>query len=396
MADNFAIGPGVANTDVIDFTTSTGIKLFGAATGSLYGDKASRFDVNAKGIHSFLGLIEEHGMYHGLTGGTGILDIPVDIAVPLGETTSLVTSYGLIMIEHLREHVETYSGEPVRAKQDSAMLFKCLMASLSVKGRDKVRIWKDDYSVVGHVSGALLMKVIIRQSSVDTNATTRHIRMKFTRLDSTFAKMNYDVEQLNLYVLTWLEGLAARGGTTTDLSTHLFKAYKTSPNADLVDYVKDKQNAFDEGANVTANELMQMIVVKYSNLKEEEEEEYVHIKPESEDIIALQAQVEELKQAMTRKGQSGGSVPKSGSTQRPPMESWKKTAPTADEISKGYKKLVNGKEFFYCTKHGYWCAHLAKDCHSKLKNEGNKPSEEQKRLVNAMMALQEEADEESE
>ena len=392
MAD-FAIGPGVANNQVIDFTTSTGIKLFGAATSSLYGDKASRFDVNAKGIHSFLGLVEEHGMYHGLTGGTGILDIPVDVADPLGETTSLVTAYGMITIEHLRGHVQTYSGEPVRAKQDSAMLFRCLMASLSVKGRDKVRIWREDYTVGDHVSGSLLLKVIIRQSSVDTNATTRHIRMKFTRLDTTFAKMNYDVEQLNLYVLTWLEGLAARGGTTTDLSTHLFKAYKTSPNPDLVQYVKDKQNDFDEGATITANDLMQMVGVKYSNLKSEEEEEYVHIKPEeSGDIIALQAQVEELQQAIARNGTNGGSA----RTQRPPMESWKKTAPTAAEIANGYKKKVNGKEFFYCTKHGYWCAHLAKDCNSKLKNDGNKPSAEQKRLVNAMMALQEDADEDSE
>ena len=68
------------------------------------------------------------------------------------------------------------------------------MISLSVKGRNKVRIWKDDYTVNDHMSGSLLLKVIIRQSHVDTNATTRHIRLKFTRLDTTFAKMNFDVE----------------------------------------------------------------------------------------------------------------------------------------------------------------------------------------------------------
>jgi len=142
----FSIGPGVATSTVIDFASSAGIKLFAAATQSLYGDKANRFDVNADGIHSFIGLIEEHSQYHGLNGETGILDIPVD-QNELGETISLVTSYGMVTLDQVRAHVRTYVNRPVRATQDSAMLFKCLMISLSVKGRNKVRIWKDDYTV---------------------------------------------------------------------------------------------------------------------------------------------------------------------------------------------------------------------------------------------------------
>jgi len=84
------------------------------------------------------------------------------------------------------------------------------MISLSVKGRNKVRIWKEDYTIEGHLSGTLLLKVIIQQSHVDMNTTTRHIRLKFTRLDSTFANMKFDVEQLNLYIRTWLDVLSAR------------------------------------------------------------------------------------------------------------------------------------------------------------------------------------------
>ena len=75
------------------------------------------------------------------------------------------------------------------------------------------------------------------------------------------------------------------------------------------------------------------------------------------------------------------------------MEPWKKVAPTAAEVAAG-SKTVNGKQFFYCAKHGYWCAHITKDCKSQLKSEGNKPTAEQKRLVSAMMAMQEEDDEE--
>ena len=394
----FSIGPGVATNTVIDFASSTGIKLFATATQSLYGDKANRFDVNPDGIHSFLGLVEEHSQYHGLNGGTGILDIPVDAANNLGATVSLITSYGMVTLTQVRDNVRNYVRLPVRATQDSAMLFRCLMVSLSVKGRNKVRIWKDDYTIDGHLSGALLLKVIIRQSHVDTNATTRHIRLKFTRLDNTFAKMNFDVEQLNLYVRTWLDALTARGGETHDVFVYLLKAYKTSPDPDLVDYVKRKEMEYDDGWEVTHTELMQLVGNKYATRAAEEEFEGGEEKVES--IIALQAQVDELKQEIAYHGGSskGSGASKTGYqgkslNVRPPMEPWKKVAPTAAEVAAG-SKTVNGKQFFYCAKHGYWCAHITKDCKSQLKSEGNKPTAEQKRLVSAMMAMQEEDDEE--
>ena len=76
------------------------------------------------------------------------------------------------------------------------------------------------------------------------------------------------------------------------------------------------------------------------------------------------------------------------------MESWKKVAPTAAEVTSG-SKTVNGKKCFYCKKHGYWCAHVTKDCKSQIKSDGNNPTAEQKRLVSAMMAMQED-DEDSE
>ena len=53
------------------------------------------------------------------------------------------------------------------------------------------------------------MKMIILQSSVDKNATSWNIDMKSTRLDTTFADMGYNIQQLNLYVLTGIEGLDA-------------------------------------------------------------------------------------------------------------------------------------------------------------------------------------------
>ena len=115
------------------------------------------------------------------------------------------------------------------------------------------------------------MKMIILQSSVDKNATSWNIDMKPTRLDTTFADMGYNIQQLNLYVLTGIEGLDSRWGTTIDLSFHLFKAYKTSPDSNLVDYVNTKHDAYDKGTDITAKEIIQMIRVNESKIQEEKE-----------------------------------------------------------------------------------------------------------------------------
>jgi hypothetical protein len=208
MADNavvqvpFSIGPGVATSTVIDFNTPTGIKLFNSATASLYPSKQEAFAVNAEKIHSFIQKVNQQAIYYGLSGGTGILNIPINSVFPLGQTRSLVTEYGLITIEQVQQHAMTYVTLPTRATQDSAMLFLCLMNSLTEPGQDKVRAWHELYTVAGHLSGPLLLKVIIQQSNVDTNATTRHIRTKLSNVDAQFAKLGYDVGKLNLYVRT--------------------------------------------------------------------------------------------------------------------------------------------------------------------------------------------------
>jgi len=261
-----------------------------------------------------IGLVEEHSQYHGLNGGTRILGIPVDAAQNLRETASLVTSYGMVTLNQVRDNVRTYVRLPVRATQDSAMLFRCLMVSLSVKGHNKFGLWKDD-TIEGHLSGVLLLKVIIRQSHVDTNTMTCHIRLKFTRLDNRFANMNFD-------------------------------AYKTSPDTELVEYVKHKEREYDNGWEVTHTELMQLVGNKYATRAAEEDFEGGEEKVDS--IIALQAQVDELKREIAYHGTSkgSGSTVKSGyagkTSGRPPIESWKKVAPTAAKVASG-SKTVNSK-----------------------------------------------------
>ena len=55
------------------------------------------------------------------------------------------------------------------------MMYICLFGSLTEAAQNSISLWEDDYTVFVIKSGALFLKVIIRESRVDTNATTRKI-----------------------------------------------------------------------------------------------------------------------------------------------------------------------------------------------------------------------------
>ena len=76
--------------------------------------------------------------------------------------------------------------EEGRLAQDTYMLYKCLMASLSDEAKKKVSIWSNQYRIGEdqQVSGVTLLKVITREPHLDTNATTNQIRTKLSSLNN--------------------------------------------------------------------------------------------------------------------------------------------------------------------------------------------------------------------
>jgi hypothetical protein len=110
-----------------------------------------------------------------------IPDIPND---PNSPTKYLIDNCGQIPLETIREFETTYLQIGCRPAQDTIMLFKCLMASISKEAKNKILIWRDQYTGNGFSSGNLLLKIIIRESHLDTNATTSLICTKLSNLDS--------------------------------------------------------------------------------------------------------------------------------------------------------------------------------------------------------------------
>ena len=195
-----------------------------------------------------------------------ILEIPNDIANPLGGTRNLLTHYGELLLDHLREWETTYIHGISKAAQDMAHLHLCLMNSLTQAGKDKVRLWSDQFILNGRESGILLLKVIIRESHLDTNATTNSIRTQLSNLDEYITTIGCDIIKFNEHVKCLLEQLNAHGGETQDLHTNLFKAYVSVKDVHFVDYVNEKLSRYEEGEPMESDQLMTLTANKYKNM----------------------------------------------------------------------------------------------------------------------------------
>jgi hypothetical protein len=102
----------------------------------------------------------------------GILQISENPNDPNSDTDNLIEKYGQISLAEIRALKETYITQQIRPAQDNWMLYQCLMNSISKEGKAKITIWKNQYLVNGYCSGNLLLKIIIRESYLGTNATS--------------------------------------------------------------------------------------------------------------------------------------------------------------------------------------------------------------------------------
>ena len=97
---------------------------------------------------------------------------------------NMKTKHGEITLEWVRRFEKYYTNDPSRAAQDAGMLYSCLMASLYKVGKTKIMVWGKQYKINGKGSGHLLLKVIIRESHLESNATTVVIRRHLSSLDT--------------------------------------------------------------------------------------------------------------------------------------------------------------------------------------------------------------------
>ena len=296
----FARTPAQAATGIIDYSTRAGERLYQSATAKMDDD---RYDGSAEGLFAFLGLVKERARKFGWDRGIMMIPDPAG-----GNPRYLLDHYGSIAMADIRAHERGYINQPNRNAQDTYLLYEGLMNSLAPEAKSKINIWKDDFWVRGLPSGNLLMKVIIRECHLDTNATVASIRQRLASLDAYLPTIDYDIGKMNMYVKTLLNQLAARGETSTDMLANLFSGYLSAKDRAFTSYIDKKLELYEEGTNISPDQLMLWARQKYDLLRDKGV--WNAPTPEEEKIIALTAQVNKMSEKLKAKGpkkeKSGG------------------------------------------------------------------------------------------
>jgi hypothetical protein len=135
-----------------------------------------------------------------------------------------------------------------------------------------------------------------------------------------------------------------------------------------VEYIKKKEDFYEEGGDVTYEQLMDWALNKFR--ARVESEQWCQRTTEEETIIALQAQVKKLLSSAKAdkkhkggkegksKGKSNGKV-KTSDKKGSSSNEWKKVAPKEGEPT---TKHEVGKEWHWCSKHKAWTKHKESEC----------------------------------
>ena len=357
----FSLTPATSVGGVIDYGTSRGRKLYATATAKLEEDP---FDCVAEDLYSFLKALKDRAREFGWDEpGIGILSIPDRPDNP-NEFKSLIDQHGEIDIETIRDFEESYIDQAIRPAQDTAQLYRCLMASLSKEGKKKILIWESQYTVNGLGSGTLLLKIIVRESHLDTNATSASIRTKLTDLDRYLPTIGHDITKFNTYVKLLIDGLRSRGETSHDLLVNLFKGYMACSDREFVAYIKRKQDSFEEGTPIQVDNLMKNAADKYKTLLQKGKWNA----PDANEtkILALQAELKKLKKERRTGNTKKGDGQKKKENEKP---QWFSKRPSKDKLHK--PKEWKGKKWYYCHTDtggkcdGIWRQHKPSECKGK-------------------------------
>ena len=389
----FALTPGqIDNKELINYNSKTGVAHWKAATKPLRKD-SQLYDCTPDGFHQFLKSIKVRADSYGWSKSGGFLWFAPN--TEKSKKAYIMDDYGTFTMDVIRQHEESYVGTESRKAQDNRMLYECIYHSLSVEGMAKVNIHDDEYMIGKPKTPSALcfLKVLIRESYLDSNATSTMIRTKLATLDEHLAEMGNNISKFNDEVKVLVSSLNARGETTHDLQTNLFKAYATCSDRVFVRYIADIQTKYDDGENITANQLMEKAAHKYRILKTKQAWEAPS--PEDEKLLALETTVTNLKAKLEDKKTPPRKVSKGGGKSdmykgnegkdNKGKPKWFKEKPAEDEMRK--PKYWNKAWWNYCSPEtggkcpGRWRIHKPKDCKSssfKNKKGGKKTDKSSK------------------
>ena len=372
--------PLQARTDqTLDFHQKEGRKYYENATRSLFSSSEDKFDVEPSKFQLFITLLLNRAKDLGMldspaTHGNAML--PKDPKSPVADgAINIIKDYGRAHLEDIRKWEREILNNESRISQNSKILFDLLMNSLTAKGAQRIQIWRSQYTVDGMDAGACLFKIIVRESYLDSNATVSTIRLNLTNLDEYIRTKGSDLVAFNAYVQSQVDGLKARGHTTSDLVVNLFKGYKAVEDDKFKVYLQGIENGHeDRSAEVDAPTLMLRAVNFYkTRLTRNEWEQPTE---QQREVLALQTQVESLKkqQKRTKKDNPDGkrqAKQEGGSASKPPKPNWLRNNVPPKEGAERRFRVWNNAKWWWCGPNtggncgGGWRTHQPSECRTK-------------------------------
>jgi hypothetical protein len=345
----FSLSPAQTSNDIIDYSTSDGMKLYTKATKP----QKNEYDGSSEGLRLVLETFRDHAFESNWVAN---LTIPTS-----NGDRNLAARYGQITDAELRAYVTTFSGTQTRLAQNSSQMLSYLKGSLDDTFKLEVYMNAAAYTLAGVESGELFLMEIIKLVNADTRATVGYLRESLSVLPSMVVKLNNDIKAINKYVNNQVEALTQRGEVSSDLMTNIFKAYAVVQDKDFVRYIEDLKTQYEDGRlDMDADKLMMLGYQKFKNLNLHntwqappavDKADIIALSTLSEELLALKTTIEGLKGQLAQK--------KKGEKGDPSKWAWKSIAPSANQAQ---SKQVNSKTYHWCPNHTMWCIHTPADC----------------------------------
>ena len=222
----FALGPGRSYA-VLDYddpnTVATAIKLYNKAISPL----KEKFNSEAHNLVVILASIRDQAhRFH----WQRLITVPIDD----GTIRDILTHYGQVSLENTRTHVATYINMPTRDVQDNDMFYYSLSESLTNEFCTTVLLYMEVYTVTNvPVASSLLIQIIIL-TRVDNPASTMHIHEMLIESKCKLVLLKGNITEFNQWVCKQMGRLHAREQEAVDLLYYLWKAYKATPDENLL------------------------------------------------------------------------------------------------------------------------------------------------------------------
>jgi hypothetical protein len=215
------------------------------------------------------------------------------------------------------------------------MICQCLLNSLTLDFLRTITTDSTAYHLPAIVamdgdvlSGPLLLKLIVGRAHLDSRAALLFLRNSLTQLDAKMIELDSNVVEFYKFVKAQVTALAHRNQESSDLLINLFKGHEAVDDVKFQDLIRCMVNDYEEGRDVTVNNLM--VATNMKRRAKKLNKKWSTPTKEQEQILALTACVEQLKSQKMPK-----LIPKKPPTGKKPKKdnkwAWKDVLPKDGE-----------------------------------------------------------------